>query len=62
VFMQKFDANRIADLMPAATVMMGVPTFYTRLLDHQSLNRGLCTDMRIFVSGSTPLLPETHRT
>src|SRR5260370_39768829 len=39
---------------------MGVPTFYTRLLDHPSLTRESCAGMRLFVSGSAPLLAETH--
>ena len=40
---------------------MGVPTFYTRLLDQPGLTREACADMRLFVSGSAPLLAETHR-
>ena len=46
--------------MPAATSLMGVPTFYTRLLDHPGLTREVCRGMRLFVSGSAPLLHETH--
>ena len=41
--------------------MMGVPTFYTRLIDHPGLDREACANMRLFVSGSAPLLAETHR-
>jgi malonyl-CoA/methylmalonyl-CoA synthetase len=40
---------------------MGVPTHYTRLLDEPRLDRKACAGMRLFVSGSAPLLPETHR-
>jgi malonyl-CoA/methylmalonyl-CoA synthetase len=41
--------------------MMGVPTFYTRLLEDPRFTRDLCAGMRLFVSGSAPLLAETHR-
>jgi malonyl-CoA/methylmalonyl-CoA synthetase len=41
--------------------MMGVPTFYTRLLAQEKLNREACRTMRLFISGSAPLLPDTHR-
>jgi malonyl-CoA/methylmalonyl-CoA synthetase len=40
---------------------MGVPTFYTRLLQHSSLNRDTTSNVRLFISGSAPLLAETHR-
>lgn len=52
--------NVIADL-PNATVLMGVPTFYTRLLDDARFTAELVAHMRLFVSGSAPLLAETHR-
>jgi malonyl-CoA/methylmalonyl-CoA synthetase len=48
-------------LMPRATALMGVPTFYTRLLQHPGLTREATAHMRLFVSGSAPLLAETHR-
>src|SRR3712207_8509962 len=47
--------------MPRATAMMGVPTFYVRLLQHPGLARDATSGMRLFVSGSAPLLAETHR-
>ncbi|MBM3557615.1 MAG: AMP-binding protein, partial [Alphaproteobacteria bacterium] len=47
-------------LMPRATTMMGVPTFYVRLLQHPGLTRAATRHMRLFVSGSAPLLAETH--
>jgi malonyl-CoA/methylmalonyl-CoA synthetase len=47
--------------MPGATCMMGVPTFYVRLLQDARLNRDTAGHMRLFVSGSAPLLAETHR-
>jgi malonyl-CoA/methylmalonyl-CoA synthetase len=46
--------------MPRATVMMGVPTFYVRLLQHPGLTRAATAAMRLFISGSAPLLAETH--
>ena len=47
--------------MPRATVLMGVPTFYTRLLQNPALSRETTKHMRLFISGSAPLLAETHR-
>ena len=61
IFRAKFDANDAITRLPQATAMMGVPTFYTRLLQHPGLTRELTTHMRLFVSGSAPLLAETHR-
>lgn len=61
LFMQKFDAARILDAMARATVLMGVPTFYVRLLQYANLNRETVANMRVFVAGSAPLLSETHR-
>lgn len=60
VFLSKFDAGEIIAAMPDSTTMMGVPTFYTRLLDDSRLTPELTTGMRLFISGSAPLLPETH--
>ena len=57
--MSKFDANEILDYMPEATVLMGVPTFYVRLLEAEGLRKA-SANMRLFVSGSAPLLAETH--
>ena len=61
VFLQKFDADEVMAMMPRATVLMGVPTYYVRLLQHPALDRGSTKGMRLFVSGSAPLLAETHR-
>ncbi len=58
-FLDKFDAGEVLGLLPRATVMMGVPTFYTRLLEEPGLNRDICANMRLFIAGSAPLLPET---
>ncbi len=60
VFMPKFDLDEIIGRMPNATTMMGVPTFYTRLLDDDRFTKNLAAHMRLFVSGSAPLLAETH--
>jgi malonyl-CoA/methylmalonyl-CoA synthetase len=57
----KFDAGEVLRLMESASVMMGVPTFYVRLLQHPGLTRTAAEGMRLFVSGSAPLLAETHR-
>ncbi len=61
IFLPKFDADQVMRLMPRATTMMGVPTFYTRLLQHPGLTREATAHMRLFVSGSAPLLADTHR-
>jgi malonyl-CoA/methylmalonyl-CoA synthetase len=61
IFLPGFDLEAVLRLLPQATVMMGVPTFYTRLLDDARFDRALAGHMRLFVSGSAPLLAETHR-
>ncbi|NDW03254.1 malonate--CoA ligase [Jiella pacifica] len=61
IFLPKFDADEVFKYLPKATSMMGVPTFYTRLLDDPRLNRDSTAHMRLFTSGSAPLLAETHR-
>ena len=61
IFLPKFEPAAMLREMPAASVMMGVPTFYTRLLDREDFTRDQAKHMRLFVSGSAPLLAETHR-
>jgi malonyl-CoA/methylmalonyl-CoA synthetase len=61
LFEQKFDASRIVSLLPRATVLMGVPTFYTRLLQQEGLDAPAARTIRLFISGSAPLLSETHK-
>ena len=61
IFLPGFDAGQVIGLLPQATAMMGVPTFYTRLLEDARFDRALTAHMRLFVSGSAPLLAETHR-
>ncbi|MDP2085085.1 MAG: malonyl-CoA synthase [Gemmobacter sp.] len=60
IFLPGFDLDTMLRLMPRATTMMGVPTFYTRLLDDPRFTRDLAAHMRLFISGSAPLLAETH--
>jgi malonyl-CoA/methylmalonyl-CoA synthetase len=61
IFLPKFDPDTIIQLMARATVLMGVPTFYTRLLQSPALTRKSTKHMRLFISGSAPLLADTHR-
>ena len=61
IFLPKFDADQVMSYMPRATSLMGVPTFYTRLLQHPGLTKEATAHMRLFISGSAPLLAETHR-
>jgi malonyl-CoA/methylmalonyl-CoA synthetase len=61
IFLPKFDPDLIIRLMARATVLMGVPTFYTRLLQSPALTRESTRHMRLFISGSAPLLADTHR-
>jgi malonyl-CoA/methylmalonyl-CoA synthetase len=60
IFLPGFDQEQVVAALPKATTMMGVPTFYTRLLDDPRLTRDLVGHMRLFISGSAPLLSETH--
>lgn len=60
IFLPKFDIEQIFATLPRATTMMGVPTFYNRLLGDPRLSRETVGHMRLFVSGSAPLLSETH--
>jgi malonyl-CoA/methylmalonyl-CoA synthetase len=61
LLVSKFDAVQALEYFPQASVYMGVPTHYTRLLQQANLNRDTTATMRLFVSGSAPLLAETHR-
>lgn len=61
IFLPRFDVAEVRALLPRATVLMGVPTFYTRLLGLDAFGRSDCSRMRLFVSGSAPLLAETWR-
>jgi malonyl-CoA/methylmalonyl-CoA synthetase len=59
-FYAGFDCDALIRDIPKATALMGVPTFYTRLLDDPRFDAELTKSMRLFVSGSAPLLAETH--
>jgi malonyl-CoA/methylmalonyl-CoA synthetase len=61
LFHSRFDAGAVVNALPNATVMMGVPTFYTRLLNEHGFTSVSARAIRLFVSGSAPLLAETHR-
>ena len=61
LFMPRFNSETILSLMNKATVLMGVPTFYVRLLESPNLSPKTVAPMRLFISGSAPLLAETHK-
>ena len=60
IFLPKFENDAVFEALPKVTSMMGVPTFYTRLLEDGRLTKGLTDHIRLFVSGSAPLLAETQ--
>ncbi len=59
LFLERFDPAAVLAALPDATVMMGVPTYYSRLLQQPGLDRTICRHVRLFISGSAPLSPET---
>ncbi len=61
IVLPKFDLDAVFAHLPDATSMMGVPTFYTRMLDDERLTGDATAHMWLFTSGSAPLLAETHR-
>ncbi len=60
IFLPRFDLDEVIARLPDATTLMGVPTIYTRLLDSPGFTADLTRNMRLFISGSAPLLAETH--
>lgn len=60
ILLPRFDPDQVIEQLPSATSMMGVPTFYTRLLSDLRFTRDLVSHMRVFISGSAPLLADTH--
>ena len=60
LWLPKFDVREVMRLLPSATVLMGVPTFYTRLLGERDFGKKQCRSLRLAISGSAPLLAETH--
>ncbi|MFT5657318.1 MAG: malonyl-CoA/methylmalonyl-CoA synthetase [Gammaproteobacteria bacterium] len=61
VFLPGFNNQTVLEYLPKCTVMMGVPTFYTRLLALDKFNRAATKHMRLFISGSAPMTLETHK-
>ena len=61
IFLPRFETGEVLSRLPEATVMMGVPTFYTRLLNRPELDADRCAGMRLFISGSAPLSERTFR-
>ncbi|MDH3640661.1 MAG: AMP-binding protein, partial [Gammaproteobacteria bacterium] len=61
LFLPGFNADAVLASLPHATVMMGVPTFYSRLLEHPEFDAEVCGNMRLFISGSAPLTEQTFR-
>lgn len=59
LFLPRFDPEEVTRLLPRVTVMMGVPTYYVRLLARPELDADLCRNMRLFISGSAPLPVDT---
>ncbi len=59
IWLPKLDIDQALHYLPQCTVMMGVPTYYVRLLADPRFTREVCANMRLFVSGSAPLLPDT---
>jgi malonyl-CoA/methylmalonyl-CoA synthetase len=59
IFLPKFEAAKVIRQLPRATVFMGVPTYYVRLLSEPAFDKSVCTSMRLFISGSAPLLIDT---
>ena len=61
LWLPRFDPKAVIERLPRATVFMGVPTMYVRLLDDPAFDARACRNMRLFISGSAPLLPDTFR-
>ena len=59
LWMSAFDADEVQKILPKCSVMMGVPTYYTRLLSSPRLNQDTTANIRVFISGSAPLLEDT---
>jgi malonyl-CoA/methylmalonyl-CoA synthetase len=61
IFLPKFDAEQVIPYLPRSSVFMGVPTYYVRLLQATNFGVDACTNMRLFISGSAPLLQDTFK-
>ena len=62
IWLPRLDTAQLIKHLPRSTIMMGVPTFYVRLLLDPNFNQSVCKNMRLFISGSAPLLTETFNT
>lgn len=61
IWLPKLNIDEALQYLPRCTLMMGVPTYYVRLLSDGRFGRDTCSNMRLFISGSAPLLPETFK-
>jgi malonyl-CoA/methylmalonyl-CoA synthetase len=61
IWLPKFETGEAIEALPRSTVLMGVPTFYSRLLAQDHFTAETCANMRLFISGSAPLSAQTHR-
>ena len=61
VWHEKFEVDRVLHDLPNCTVMMGVPTYYSRLLGEDAFNASVVSNMRLFISGSAPLSEQTFK-
>jgi malonyl-CoA/methylmalonyl-CoA synthetase len=61
IYLPSYEPQQVMQHLPDSTVMMGVPTYYTRLLAAETFGRDMCTNMRLFISGSAPLVRTAHR-
>ncbi|WP_420451454.1 AMP-binding protein [Ilumatobacter sp.] len=61
IFLDRFDVGAVVEHLPGSTVMMGVPTHYARLLDHDAFSAATCSTVRLLTSGSAPMTAATHR-
>ena len=59
IWIDTFDVDKVIEILPKCTVMMGVPTYYTRLISNSNLNKQVLGNIRVFISGSAPLLEDT---
>jgi len=59
IWIDTFDVDKVIEILPKCTVMMGVPTYYTRLISNPNLNKQVVGNIRVFISGSAPLLEDT---
>ena len=61
IYLDKFSSQQVVSILPKATAFMGVPTYYVRMLSERALTKDSCKSIRVFISGSAPLLEQTFR-